>query len=115
LISLSVTVHIDSDCHPTKDSMLSARISCVREDSSKFFINSLVLNQMFQRTPISCQNSSYSSAFTVMIISDGLLELPAGIIKSLVARNINQSDVINCVSLTKLYSCSFLLKIFICP
>ena len=107
-------VQIVSVCHHTNDSILSARISCVKYDSSKFLISSFVLNQIFQWIPINCPYSSYSSAITVIIVSDGLLLFHTGSIKSSVARKINQSDVINWVPLTRLYSSSFLLNIFIC-
>jgi hypothetical protein len=75
--------------------MLSAQISLDSDDSSRFFIIISVLNGMFQRIPIKSQFSSYSSAFTVMIVSDGLSSVHAGRLKSSVARNINPSEVLN--------------------
>jgi hypothetical protein len=50
-----------------------------------------------------------------MTVSDGILAFQVAIVKSLLARKINQSDVINWVHLTRLYSTSLLLYILILP
>jgi hypothetical protein len=74
------------------------------DDSSSFVIYICVLDGIFQRIPINSQLLSYSSAFTVMIVSEGLFSVQAGRLKSSTARNINPSEVLNCVFLTKLSS-----------
>jgi hypothetical protein len=84
-----------SACHHWKASILSARMSLANDDSSRFFISMEVLKGMFQRIHTKFQFSSYSSAITVIIVSDGCLTVQLTIVKSFLARKINQSDVIN--------------------
>jgi hypothetical protein len=78
-----------------KDSILSAQISFARDDSSRFFMSICVLKSIFQRIHINSQFSSYSSAVTVIIVSEGSLVVQLAIVKSLLARKISQSEVIN--------------------
>jgi hypothetical protein len=70
-------------------------MSFVIDDSSSFVIYICVLNGIFQRIPIKSQLSSYSSAFTVIIVSDGFFSDHAGKIKSSTARKIKPSEVLN--------------------
>jgi hypothetical protein len=55
----------------------------------------IVLLGMFQRIPINSQLLSYSSAFTVIIVSDGCFSVQGERVKSLIARNINPLVVLN--------------------
>jgi hypothetical protein len=79
-------------------------MSFVMDDSSSFVMYITVWFGIFQRIPINSQLLSYSSAFMVIMVSDGLFSVHGLRTKSFTARNINQSDVLNCVSFTMLYS-----------